>query len=135
MTEKRGLAEKDKVPECEHGYWGGFSPKRKGRYEDQNLAKQYQNGRARIFPNGGSRYHRGSLKKVSPHRDGQKSDKEEVDRGSPISVFKVSNTNEKANFEIEKMRMESNAMAGPSDNLLTENQTISAVDKNSTSHD
>ena len=34
MTEKRGLAEKDKVPECEHGYWGGFSPKRKGRYED-----------------------------------------------------------------------------------------------------
>ena len=50
-------------------------------------------------------------------------------------MFKVSNTNEKANFEIEKMRMESNAMAGPSDNLLTENQTISAVDKNSTSHD
>ena len=49
MTEKRGQGD-DKVPECEHGYWGGFSPKRKGKYEDVDLAKRYQNGRARIFP-------------------------------------------------------------------------------------
>ena len=36
LTDKRTLKD---VPECEHGYWGGFSPKRDGRYEDQHLTK------------------------------------------------------------------------------------------------
>ena len=40
------------VPECEHGYWGGFSPKRRGKYADQHLTKKFNNGRARIYPNG-----------------------------------------------------------------------------------
>ena len=31
MTEKFGPTE---IPECEKGYWGGFSPKRKGKYVD-----------------------------------------------------------------------------------------------------
>ena len=29
LTDKR---EAKDVPECEHGFWGGFSPKRKGKY-------------------------------------------------------------------------------------------------------
>jgi hypothetical protein len=32
MTESAEVAKE--VPECEHGYWGGFSPKRKGPYAD-----------------------------------------------------------------------------------------------------
>ena len=47
MSEKRKLKD---VPICEHGYFGGFSPKRNGPYENQHLTKFYSNGRARIFP-------------------------------------------------------------------------------------
>ena len=105
MTDKRDPKD---VPECEHGYWGGFSPKRRGQYVDQHLTKQFQNGRARIYPDG--RRIPGSLKKMltpkradiipsDPMGDVEKS-------SSPISVFKISTTNEKANFELEKMRIE-----------------------------
>lgn len=31
MTDKRDIK---KVPECEHGYFGGFSPSREGKYKD-----------------------------------------------------------------------------------------------------
>ena len=45
------MTEKNKnIPEDEHGYWGGFSPTRKGRYENQNLTKRHADGRARIYP-------------------------------------------------------------------------------------
>jgi len=47
LADKR--KEKD-VPECEHGYWGGFSPKRDGAYANQHLTKFYNNGRARLYP-------------------------------------------------------------------------------------
>ena len=45
------MTEKEKnLPEDEHGYWGGFSPTRKGRYENMNLSKRHADGRARIYP-------------------------------------------------------------------------------------
>ena len=45
------MTEKNKnIPEDEHGYWGGFSPTRKGRYENQDLTKRHADGRARIYP-------------------------------------------------------------------------------------
>ena len=31
MTDNRNPKD---IPECEYGYWGGFAPKRNGRYED-----------------------------------------------------------------------------------------------------
>ena len=46
MTEK---LEKE-IPEDEHGYWGGFSPDRVGTYKNQNLTKQFDDGRARLYP-------------------------------------------------------------------------------------
>ena len=47
MTESN----KQIVPTCEQGYWGGFSPKRKGgKYQDQALTKKYTDGRARLYP-------------------------------------------------------------------------------------
>ena len=48
MTDKRN-SKGDVIPECEHGYWGGFSPKRKGKYENKELSKMYQNGRTRLY--------------------------------------------------------------------------------------
>ena len=47
LTEKK---QGQDVPECEYGYWGGFSPKRKGKYTDQDLSKTHADGRARIYP-------------------------------------------------------------------------------------
>ena len=45
------MTEKNKeLPEDERGYWGGFSPTRKGRYENQDLTKRHADGRARIYP-------------------------------------------------------------------------------------
>ena len=47
LTEKNQKS----VPTCEQGYWGGFSPKRKGgKYQDQALTKKYTDGRARLYP-------------------------------------------------------------------------------------
>lgn len=46
MTEK---PDKD-IPQDEHGYWGGFSPERKGKYTNQHLTKKFSDGRARIYP-------------------------------------------------------------------------------------
>ena len=47
LTEKNQKS----VPTCEQGYWGGFSPKRKGgKYNDQHLTKRYTDGRARLYP-------------------------------------------------------------------------------------
>ena len=45
MTEKK----KD-IPEDANGYWGGFSPDRKGTYKNQHLTKKFDDGRARIYP-------------------------------------------------------------------------------------
>lgn len=50
-------------------------------------------------------------------------------RGSPCSLFKVSTTNEKANFELERMRIEQNIEEKSSENLLTENGTTSGLEK------
>ena len=60
LTDKR---DKKDVPECEFGYWGGFSPKRNGKYQDQHLTSHHENGRARLYPT--SRKIPGSLKKGS----------------------------------------------------------------------
>ena len=57
MTDKR---DRKDVPECEHGFWGGFSPKRVGKYEDQYLSKQHQSSGSRIFA--GNRKIQGAIK-------------------------------------------------------------------------
>lgn len=68
MTDKRVLQGNEDIPECEHGYWGGFSPTRKGKYENKELSKQYPCGRARLYPS--SRRLQGSLKKSgTPKKD------------------------------------------------------------------
>ena len=59
MTEKNATEE---VPECEHGYWGGFSPQRRGKYEGKHLSKRFENGRARLYP-GGRKIH-GAIKRT-----------------------------------------------------------------------
>ena len=46
MTEKP----ENNVPVDEHGYWGGFSPTRVGKYQNQGLTKRFSDGRARIYP-------------------------------------------------------------------------------------
>ena len=38
------------MPEDEHGYWGGFSPNRVDKYQNQDLTKKHSDGRARIYP-------------------------------------------------------------------------------------
>ena len=68
MTDKRAQNDAvdnnvDRIPECEHGYWGGFSPQRNGKYQNKELSKMYTNGRARLYPS--SRRLPGSLKKSS----------------------------------------------------------------------
>lgn len=68
MTYKNGAQGTDAIPECEHGYWGGFSPKRKGKYQNKEISKMYTNGRARLYPS--ARRLQGSLKKSgTPKRD------------------------------------------------------------------
>ena len=114
MTEKRGQTS-GTIPECEHGYWGGFSPERKDKYQSKDLAKQYSNGRARLYPQAGSRRIHSRLKKSgggsSPRQLGEiKIDSVDppIVSQSPISVFKINTTNDKVNEEVAKMRIEKN---------------------------
>ena len=65
----------------------------------------------------------GSLKKSgsTPKKIEMKLDSIDEKQHSPISVFKVSNTNHRANFELEKMRIEqNNEKSGASEHLPTE---------------
>ena len=95
MTDKRATAD---VPECEHGYWGGFSPKRQGKYEDKDLSKKYDNGRARLYP---TKKIPGSLKKTStPKRYEMKIESVDGISQSPVAGFKIHTSNDKANFEL-----------------------------------
>lgn len=148
MTDKRVTYGTEEIPECEHGYWGGFSPTRKGKYENKDLSKQYASGRARLYPS--ARKLPGSLKKsATPKKDharqaanfnGIKVDS--LDEIGLDSVFpsqknpelKVSISNERANAEMEKMRDETR-QANTEENMLTENGTVSAgKDKRSDSN-
>ena len=100
-TEKVGLQE---VPECEHGYWGGFSPKRRGRYEDKNLARQYPNGRERLYPRGPKL--QSNLKKpgTPKQRFGPGGNFESEGEESPAGGrMRVSTNIENVNFELAKM--------------------------------
>lgn len=137
MTDKRN-SKGDVIPECEHGYWGGFSPKRKGKYENKELSKMYTNGRARLYPS--ARRLQGSLKKAgeTPKRDRLESSikVDSLDllggsqEGDAANNFRVITTHEKANDELDRMRNENNHQhIGTSENLLTENNTVSAVEK------
>ena len=135
MTDKRN-SKNHVIPECEHGYWGGFSPKRKGKYENKELSKMYQNGRARLYPS--ARRLHGNLKKAggTPKRDwladsikvdsldniGVHSQDQDNHGGEVVANFRVSTTHERANDELEKMRNENDHVHDSrSDNLLTEN--------------
>ncbi len=97
------------------------------------MSKRYNNGRARLYPKdrkGGS-----SLKKVTTPKKIEMNidtlDEENGRQSSPVSVFKVMTSHEKANQELEKMRIEQ--MDRPQDEHLgTENATISGVERGST---
>lgn len=53
---------------------------------------------------------------------------------TPQSIFKISTTNERANFELEKMRQEQNIQERQSEeNMITENGSVSNIEKPNTS--
>ena len=112
-TEKHGPQE---IPECEHGYWGGFSPKRRGRYEDKNLARQYPNGRERLYPRGPKL--QSNLKKPgTPKRFGPGGNFESEGEESPFGGrMRVSTNIENVNFELAKMQVEQQSYEKISEN-------------------
>lgn len=107
MTDKRNRKD---VPECEHGFWGGFSPKRIGKYEDQYLTKQHESsGGSRIFP--GNRKVQGTIKQSynSSNKEAKISVQNldnldtDTDKNSQLKVS-ISNPHEHIKVSDEKIR-------------------------------
>lgn len=92
------------------------------------MSKKYDNGRARLYP---MKKIPGSLKKTST----PKKIESRIDgiSQSPVAGFKIHTSNDRANFELEKMRIELNDGVNASDELATEQGPVSAIDKGSTS--